>query len=233
MLSFILNIGLALILGMCIGLERQLRQRATGLRTNALVALGAAIFMTMACKIGGTADARVLSYIISGIGFLGAGVIIKDGASVRGLNTAATLWCTAAIGAFCGIGYIYEPIIGVVFIIAIHLFMRPLSNKLMSAKVLVNAELEEFHYRFVTSCKEPVENHIRVLFVQYLSNNSSLLLSSLSSHDSEIPGLTIIEANIISLSKQDTSIEKIASFLTLEDGVSSVKWESCDIASRS
>lgn len=233
MLSFVLNIGLALVLGLCIGLERQLRQRATGLRTNALVALGAAIFMVMACKIGGTAEARVLSYIISGIGFLGAGVIIKDGASIRGLNTAATLWCTAAIGAFCGLGYIYEPITGAAFIIAIHLFMRPLSNKLMKAKVFVSTDAEEFHYKFVACCKEPVENHIRVLFVQYLSNNNGLLLSSLSSHDSEVPGLAIIEVDIISLSKQDTIIEKIASFLTLENGVSSVKWESCDIESRS
>lgn len=233
MLSFILYIALALVLGMCIGLERQLRQRATGLRTNALVALGAAIFMAMACKIGGTAEARVLSYIISGIGFLGAGVIIKDGASVRGLNTAATLWCTAAIGAFCGLGYVYEPIIGTIFIIAIHLFMRPLSTRLMKTKVFVTTECEELHYKFVACCKESVENHIRVLFVQYLSNNNGLLLSSLSSRDAEVSGLAIIEADIISLSKQDATIEKIASFLTLENGVSSVKWESCDIESRS
>lgn len=75
MFSFILNIVLALILGICIGLERQLRQRVAGLRTNALVALGAAVFMVMACRIGGDATGRIASYIISGMGFLGAGVI--------------------------------------------------------------------------------------------------------------------------------------------------------------
>ncbi|WP_264817009.1 MgtC/SapB family protein, partial [Gluconobacter kondonii] len=71
-----------------------------GLRTNALVALGAAAFVDLAQHLAGSADAvRVIAYVVSGVGFLGAGVIMKDGANVRGLNTAATLWCSAAVGA--------------------------------------------------------------------------------------------------------------------------------------
>ncbi|HHV84532.1 MAG TPA: MgtC/SapB family protein [Petrimonas sp.] len=225
MFSFILNIGLALILGICIGLERQLRQRVAGLRTNALVALGAAVFMVMACRIGGDATGRIASYIISGIGFLGAGVILKDGASIRGLNTAATLWCTAAIGAFCGLGYIYEPIISTVLIISVHLLLRPLSVKIMKRSRLVDTESEEYHYKFIARCKESVENHVRVLFIQYIRNNNELMLHALSSYDAEAPSVAIIEAEIISMSKQDAEIEKIASFLTLEGGVSSIKWE--------
>jgi len=231
-ISFITNVGLAILLGTCVGLERQLRQRVAGLRTNALVALGAAVFTVMASEIGDQAPARIVSYIISGIGFLGAGVILKDGASIRGLNTAATLWCTAAIGAFCGLGYIFEPIIATGFVIAVHLFLRPVSAKIAKATPIVDLESTEYRYKFVTCCKESVENHIRVLFIQYIGNNDSLMLSSLVSYDSDVPSSAVIEANIISFSKQDTAIEKIASFLTIENGVSSIKWEINDTNAR-
>jgi putative Mg2+ transporter-C (MgtC) family protein len=89
-----------LLLGALIGAERQYRQRTAGLRTNALVALGASAFVDLAQKLGGNIEAiRVISYTVSGIGFLGAGVIMKEGMNVRGLNTAATLWCSAAVGS--------------------------------------------------------------------------------------------------------------------------------------
>lgn len=224
MLSFIISISLALFLGMCIGIERQWRQRMAGLRTNTLVALGAAIFMILSTRIGGDAEGRIASYIVSGMGFLGAGVILKDGATIRGLNTAATLWCTAAIGAFCGLGYIYEPLIGTAFIIAIHLILRPLSNCLRKNAILDMKEQEEYVYQFTISCKENIENHIRVLLVQYIGYNKDLLLRSLSSSDDNCPSTAIIHANIISLSKQDAALEKVASYLTIEQGVTSVKW---------
>ena len=225
LLSYIFNIGLAMLLGASIGLERELRHRAIGLRTNTLVALGSAIFMTMACKIGGDAEGRIASYIISGMGFLGAGVILKDGASVRGLNTAATLWCTAAIGAFCGLGYIYEPLIGTVFIIIVHLLLRPVSSKIMKSSIPPKIEMLEYQYKFVACCKQNAENHIRVLFVQYIANNKDLILRSLNSYDSHNHTSSVIEAEIICFTKQDTAIEKIASFIILEEGIVSVNWK--------
>lgn len=93
------NLSVAFALGALIGFERQWRQRLAGLRTNTLVALGAAIFMVFSALFpGGQAPTRVAAQVISGIGFLGAGVIFKEGLNVRGLNTAATLWCSAAVG---------------------------------------------------------------------------------------------------------------------------------------
>lgn len=225
--SFIINIGLAVLLGMCIGLERQWRQRSAGLRTNTLVAVGAAIFMVLASRIGGDAEGRIASYIVSGMGFLGAGVILKDGASIRGLNTAATLWCTAAVGALSGLGFYFEAIVGAVFIIGVNLVLRPISEKLRKNAILMlheNKDQEEYLYRFVINCRENVENHIRVLLVQYIGNNKDIMLQSLSSSDDATLSLTIIQANIISLSNQDNAMEKIASFLTLEKDVTSVKW---------
>ena len=181
--------------------------------------------MAMAGEIGETANERIASYIVSGIGFLGAGVILKDGASVRGLNTAATLWCTAAIGAFCGLGYIAQPVIGSLFIVSIHLLLRPLSNAIRQHSPVHFAEQEEYHYHFKALCKEEGENHIRTLFIQYIGNNGNLLLKSISSTDTATPSLIMVDVVMLSSSRQDRSMEKVASFLTLEKSIVSVKWE--------
>ncbi|MBV9288491.1 MAG: MgtC/SapB family protein [Hyphomicrobiales bacterium] len=100
-----LNLAAALGLGAAIGFERQWRQRLAGLRTNSLVALGAAIFVTYSrIVLDDQGAARMAAQVVSGIGFLGAGVIFKEGLNVRGLNTAATLWCSAAVGLIAGKG---------------------------------------------------------------------------------------------------------------------------------
>src|SRR5580704_16656815 len=100
-ITFGLHLLSALLMGATVGLERQRRQRMAGTRTNALVAAGAAAFVMCGFLLGDdpSARGRIVSYVVSGIGFLGAGVIFKDGVNVRGLNTAATIWCSAAIGA--------------------------------------------------------------------------------------------------------------------------------------
>jgi putative Mg2+ transporter-C (MgtC) family protein len=123
----VIALGVAFILGTLIGFERQYRQRSAGLRTNVLVALGAAAFTDMGLHLLGTDGAtRIISYVISGVGFLGAGVIMKDGAHVRGLNTAATLWCSAAVGAFAGSGLAIEAVAMTAFILAGNTLLRPL-----------------------------------------------------------------------------------------------------------
>ena len=101
-----LNLATAVGLGAVIGFERQWRNRLAGLRTNTLVALGAASFVVFAALVPGDASpTRVAAQVVSGIGFLGAGIIFREGFNVRGLNTAATLWCSAAVGLLAGIGF--------------------------------------------------------------------------------------------------------------------------------
>src|SRR6202011_1348142 len=106
-IAFAVQLALALLFGAAIGAERQWRQRTAGLRTNALVSSGAAMFVLSARLMGAPNDSvlRVAAQVVSGIGFLGGGVIFREGLSVRGLNTAATLWCSAAVGTLCGVGY--------------------------------------------------------------------------------------------------------------------------------
>jgi putative Mg2+ transporter-C (MgtC) family protein len=119
----------AFVLGTLIGAERQYRQRTAGLRTNVLVAVGAAAFVDLAMHLAGAdGGVRVIAYVVSGIGFLGAGVIMKQGMDVRGLNTAATLWASAAVGSCAGADMVAQAVALTVFVIAGNTLLRPLVN---------------------------------------------------------------------------------------------------------
>jgi putative Mg2+ transporter-C (MgtC) family protein len=215
---------LALLLGAAIGVERQWRQRMAGLRTNTLVSLGAAIFIGMAVRIGGDATGRVASYIVSGIGFLGAGVIMKDGMNVRGLNTAATLWCSAAIGSLAGMGYVPEAVIGTVFILLAHLILRPLGNRLSSLPI-DKAVKVQLCYVFTIRLKQAMENQVRVLLMQFMNDSNLLTLRSLKSSDNGDPSIAVINAEIFATGNQDHIIERLAGRLTIEQGISEVSWK--------
>jgi putative Mg2+ transporter-C (MgtC) family protein len=119
----------AFVLGTLIGAERQYRQRGGGLRTHVLVSLGAATFVDIGMRLNGHAGAtQIIAYVVSGVGFLGAGVIMKQGSNVWGLNTAATLWCSAAVGACAGADMAFEAILLTGFVLAGNTLLRPLVN---------------------------------------------------------------------------------------------------------
>jgi len=119
----LVSLSVAFVLGALIGFESQYRQRTAGLRTNVLVAVGAAIFVDIATNLTGAEGAV---YVVSGIGFLGAGVIMRQEGNIHGLNTAATLWCSAAVGASAGSDLIIEAILATVFILAANTLLRPI-----------------------------------------------------------------------------------------------------------
>jgi putative Mg2+ transporter-C (MgtC) family protein len=126
----------AFILGTLIGAERQYRQRGGGLRTHVLVAVGAATFVDIGQHLNGNAGAtQIIAYVVSGVGFLGAGVIMKQGNNVWGLNTAATLWCSAAVGACAGADLAFEAIALTVFVLAGNTLLRPLVNAINRAPI--------------------------------------------------------------------------------------------------
>ncbi|WP_406292887.1 MgtC/SapB family protein [Embleya sp. NBC_00888] len=126
------RILVAMVLGAAIGLERQWRLRTAGIRTNALVSVGACLFVVMGAvghgENPGADPTRVAAQVVSGIGFLGAGVILRDGFDIRGLTTAATLWCAAAVGSLAGAGMEAMALIGCVAIIATNTLLRPLGR---------------------------------------------------------------------------------------------------------
>jgi putative Mg2+ transporter-C (MgtC) family protein len=146
--DFVLRLGAAVLAGALIGFERQWRSRGAGLRTNTLVATGAAMFVLIAQMTPHeTSPTRITSYVVSGIGFLGAGVIISDGVSVRGLNTAATLWCAAAPGALSAGGFIWQAAVATAAILAINILLRPLGRRIDRQPIDEDTEIETT-YRF-------------------------------------------------------------------------------------
>src|ERR1700685_3267421 len=147
-IHFTLRLFTALLLGAAVGMERQWRQRMAGTRTNALVSGGASAFVMCAFMVRDTSrsEAQIVSYVVSGVGFLGAGVIFKDAGSVRGLNTAATLWCSAAIGAISGLGRPLHALVLAAAVLVTNVILRPLAYRLYPAQA--SGEEQEVTYGF-------------------------------------------------------------------------------------
>jgi putative Mg2+ transporter-C (MgtC) family protein len=147
----------AFLLGTLIGAERQYRQRSGGLRTNALVAVGAAAFVDIGQHLNGNPGAtQIIAYVVSGVGFLGAGVIMKEGGNVWGLNTAATLWCSAAVGACAGADLAAEAVVLTGFVLAGNTLLRPLVNAI-NRRPIVEAATEAIYDVRVTTRADHLE----------------------------------------------------------------------------
>jgi putative Mg2+ transporter-C (MgtC) family protein len=153
----------AFVLGTLIGAERQYRQRGGGLRTHALVAVGAATFVDIGMHLNGNAGAtQIIAYVVSGVGFLGAGVIMKQGSNVWGLNTAATLWCSAAVGACAGADLAFEAVALTGFVLAGNTLLRPLVNAINRAPI-DQGTTEAIHEVRVTTSVEHLDDSRELL----------------------------------------------------------------------
>lgn len=159
--QFIVYLLICFFLSFFIGIERQYRHRSVGLRTTILVAMGSYLFVSFSVLLNGyNIDVtRIAAQIVTGIGFLGAGVILKDGVKIRGLTTAATLWCTAAIGVLCASGFILEAISGTVIILFSNVFLRYV-NKIVNQKSRYEQTSEEFKVT-ITSSKDRIKELIK------------------------------------------------------------------------
>ncbi len=135
-IEFTLRLLSGLGAGMLIGFERQWQHKAAGLRTNTLVATGAALFVLLSVNLTqNNGDVtRIIGQVVTGIGFLGAGIIFKEGLNILGLTTAATVWCSAAVGSFAGAGYYVETLIGVVAILTVNILLIPVDKWLSNRK---------------------------------------------------------------------------------------------------
>ncbi len=135
-IDFTLRLLTAMAAGFIIGIERQWHHKAAGLRTNTLVATGAALYVMLSINLTQESGdvTRIIGQVVTGIGFLGAGIIFKEGLNVRGLTTAATVWCSAAVGSIAAGGYYLETTIGVAAIFCINFVLNPLSLWLSNRK---------------------------------------------------------------------------------------------------
>ncbi|UOF15294.1 MgtC/SapB family protein [Lysobacter capsici] len=222
-LDTVISLLAAFVLGTAIGAERQYRQRTAGLRTNALVALGAAAFVDLGMRLAGSAEAvRVISYVVSGIGFLGAGVIMKEGMNVRGLNTAATLWCSAAVGACTGADMIAEGVLLTGFVIAGNTLLRPLVNAIN--RIPIDAQLSEATYEVRLSADPASLPAAREWLVEHLeAANYPVGDVELDEHGE---GAVEIVATLVSTAVDAKELDAVVERLRRMPGVRHVTWES-------
>lgn len=127
-LIVITKLVLATGLGYILGAERELHGKVVGTRTISLIAIGSMLYVLMSPSIVSGDNSRIIAQVVSGIGFLGAGIIFKDGDSVKGLTTAATVWCAAAVGCLCGTGMFAEAILGTTVIMIVNIFFKHLKE---------------------------------------------------------------------------------------------------------
>ncbi|GAB0115072.1 MgtC/SapB family protein [Acidisoma sp. C75] len=219
----LIGLVVAFALGTVIGAERQWKQRSAGLRTNVLVALGACQFVDIAMHLdGGSGGARVVSYVVSGIGFLGAGVIMKDGLNIRGLNTAATLWCSAAVGACAGANLAAQAALLTIFVVMANTLLQPLVHRINRAP-LIGSTVEAVYEVSVMVAADAVGRTRKAVLgllaaAQYPVSDIELIDRS--------EGRMEVVATLVTTKVEPKELDAVASKLEAMPGVMSAGWSS-------
>ena len=220
-LNSALSLAVAFGLGALIGAERQYRQRTAGLRTAVLVSVGAAAFVDLGMRLTGNDGAvRTVAYVISGIGFLGAGVIMKEGMNVRGLNTAATLWCSAAVGAFAGADLPIEAGFVAIAVLAGNTALRPLVNAIN--RIPIDESATEATYEVQVTTEADNAGPAQDLLVERLAA-ADYPVSGIAVEDR---GETIVEvvATLTATAVASKDLDAVVAELTRRPGIRHATW---------
>lgn len=221
-----LNMFVALGCGAVIGSERQVRQRMAGLRTNALVALGAASFVIFSGLFPDeVSHTRVAAQIVSGIGFLGAGIIFRDGFNIHGLNTAATLWCSAGVGMMAGAGAWDLAVLLTIMVVFVNLGLRPLV-KFLKRHTRAGVPLSR-GYRVIVTVPETLEGGTRSLMLRTLTLGG-LHLSEIGTAPGEEGRGMDLSATVTAEGVGEVALEQAVQRLAAEPGLIRVRWQSLD-----
>ena len=217
----LVSLFVAFVFGTLIGAERQYRQRSAGLRTNVLVAVGAAAFVDLADHLtGADGSVRVIAYVVSGIGFLGAGVIMKEGMNVRGLNTAATLWASAAVGSCAGADMVAQSAALTLFVLAGNTLLRPLVNAI--DRIPLNEKSSEANYEIiVTSDVENVAQSREALSERLEAANYPVRETKVVYRSDDN---VEVAAVLVSLAVEPGDLDAIVASLAKLPGVSHATW---------
>ncbi|MEU9993294.1 MgtC/SapB family protein [Streptomyces sp. NPDC048045] len=215
--DFALRLATGVACGALIGVERQWRARTAGLRTNALVAVGATLFVLYSEAVGDAGSpTRVASYVVSGIGLLGGGVILREGGGVRGLNTAATLWCSAAVGVLAASGRLAPCLVGTATVLAVHLMLRP-AGRLIDRVPQRDPDSEGVDATVHLVCERGEETHVRALLSQALVGDGLAPTGPRVRRDDE--GSTSLRAAVSLNGDPARALEQLVARLSLEPGV--------------
>ncbi len=225
-IDFALRLLLALVLGASIGIERSLRKRMAGLKTNTLVAMGAAMFVMYSLNVMGEGSpTRVAAQVVSGIGFLGAGVILRDGWNVRGLTTAATIWCSAAIGVLSGSGNYLHAIFATFVIVSANILFRRIEEQfnLNKGKELITP----YQYRIYVSFYPENYELVKALLVNLLESKG-FQLKSLQKEVDDHARLHTIIIDTLSKNTGQEALAGIVKRLVVDRKVERIHWQEVD-----
>ena len=221
-LDTLASLTTAFVFGTLIGAERQYRLRTAGLRTNVLVAVSAAAFVDLAMHLTAADGAvRVIAYVVSGIGFLGAGVIMKEGMNVRGLNTAATLWGSAAVGCCAGADMIAQAAALTVFVLAGNTLLRPLVNAINRSPL--DERASEATYEFRLTVDAASTDAVREFLVEKLEA-AKYPVSDVNVID-RAEGIVEIVATLVSTAVEAKELDAVAADLARRPGVRHATWD--------
>jgi putative Mg2+ transporter-C (MgtC) family protein len=222
--EFLIGLGSALGLGLLIGMERQFGQHPAGMRTNGLVAAGAAVYVLLGRTLVQGADAgKVAAQIISGMGFLGGGVILREGLTVRGLTTAATLWCSAAVGALCGAEMALQGCFTAAAILGTNILLEPVArwiNRHAAQRIYVDTT-----YRLKVVCAMTEERRIRNLLAKLLADQPDITLHGVGIHTTESPGRGLVVAEFEMHVRNEHVLQEMVAQLNQDKDTSSISWE--------
>lgn len=211
---------LALFLGAVVGAERQWRQRAAGLRTNTLVCFGAAAFVDLGSTVA-PGTTQIIAYVVSGVGFLGAGAIMKEGANVRGLNTAATLWCSAAVGAWAGAGEMRDAVLVTTLLIAINVALRPLSRYIDRRSLAALDTHALYRLRLICHTKDQAAAEMEL--TRAIASRS-LVLREIRTEEVEGKKKSVVQAVLESATRDPVLMNKLAEAMRAFPWTESVDW---------
>ena len=221
-LDTLVSLLVAFVFGTLIGAERQYRQRSAGLRTNVLVAVGAAAFVDLGNHLTGQdGSVRIIAYVVSGIGFLGAGAIMKEGMSVRGLNTAATLWASAAVGSCAGADMIAQSALLTAFVLAGNTLLRPLVNAI--DRIPLNEQSSEATYEVIVTTDAARAAALREALIEKLDDAKYPVRETKIIYRSE--NTVEIVALLVSSAVEPEELEAVISEIMRLPGVTHATWE--------
>jgi putative Mg2+ transporter-C (MgtC) family protein len=221
-IEFSEHLAIAVGCGALIGIERQWHQHSAGLHTCTLVTMGSTLFVSISLWTERDSNpARIAAQVVSGVGFLCAGTIMRSGLTIRGLNTAGTLWCSAAVGALAGLGLLHQAILGTLTVLLVNVVLRPLSA-IINRHPASGTE-GDHRYLLSLSSRGAEQSHLRKLLVQFLQA-SPLRLQDLSTTEDAASGLVTLKASLAACERVDGQVEKLANRFALEAGVTSLRW---------
>lgn len=222
LVDFLTRLCVAAILGSAIGFERQWRQRSAGLQTSSLVSIGAALFTLLDAIIAAGDSTRIVAGIVTGVGFIGGGVILRTGLGISGVNTAATIWASAAVGALAGFGLWREAALGAGAIIFLNLVLGPFADA-------INARARERQggetiYKLEVTCDAESQPAVGTALLEAISE-LPLSLQALTRHHAEDDRVEL-RAEIFAPKPVDATVEKLTTQLLAMPGVIRTHWRS-------